>query len=143
MANYLSTTRTNYFRVTDEERYQELFEGLTPADDILDFSKEIDGVFYHGFGAYTDIDYRCNTSEENDCDNYGYDFDKFLQELQKILPDDEAFIYFEAGNEKLKYVTGIAIVCTSKEIKSMSLESWAVNQAKELLGEDFTTKTSY
>ena len=72
-----------------------------------------------------------------------YDFDEFLTRLQKILPDDEAFVYMEAGNEKLRYVVGFVVVVTSKEIKSMSLDTWAKEQAKQLLGSDFETETEY
>ena len=136
MANYEATTRTNYFRVTDEEKWQELFEGLISHDEIDDYTKKKDGITYHGFGAYSSIEYMDAETEE--CD-----FDIFINELQKILPDNEAFIYMEVGNEKLRYLTGIVIVATNKEMRSMSLESWAKEQAKLLLGDDFKTRTEY
>lgn len=135
MANYMSTARTNYFRVTNEKRYEELFNSLYSADDIQDFTKEKNGVLYHGFGAYCSIEYM-NEEEE-------YDFDEFLKELQKILPEDEAFIYFESGYEKLRYVTGYSVVVTSKEIVSENISNWAIKKAKELLGDDFETETEY
>lgn len=131
MADYLATTRTNYFRVTDEERYQELFEHLMSDGDIEDLTKEHDGVLYHGFGAYGSIDYQ--ETGESDCD-----FDFFLHELQKILPDDEAFIYIESGHEKLRYVDGCSFVVTSKEVRAECLTSWTKDTVKELLGEDNT-----
>jgi hypothetical protein len=134
MANYMATARTNYFRVTDEKKYEELFYGLCCEDTIEDFTKEKDGVLYHGFGSYDSINYL--VSDE-------YDFDEFLTKLQKILPDNEAFIYMEAGNEKLRYVVGLVVVVTSKEIKSMSLDTWAKEQVKQLLGSDFETETEY
>lgn len=138
MANYMATARTNYFRVTDEVRYQELFNGLCCEDTIYDLTEKQNGVKYHGFGAYSPIDYLVVDEEDWECD-----FDEFITELQKILPDDEAFIYMEAGNEKLRYVTGFVMVVTKNEIKSMSLASWAKEQAKLLLGDDFETKTEY
>lgn len=136
MANYIGTSRTNYFRVTNEQKYNELINNLICEDNIHDFTEERNGILYHGFGAYDSIEYM-----ENEYDDY--DFNKFLKELQKILPDNEAFIYFEAGHENLRYVSGFVLVCTNKEIKSMSLDVWAKEQAKKLLGSDFETQTSY
>ena len=148
MANYMATARTNYFRVTDEEKWQELFNGLCCEDEIHDFTEDREGVKYHGFGAYASIEYMSKVyiegeTEEDGYDDYEYDFDEFITELKKILPDDEAFVYMEAGNEKLRYVTGFVMVVTNKETKSMSLDSWAKEQAKLLLGENFETKTEY
>ena len=57
MANYMATARTNYFRVTDENRYSELFDKLYCEDSIEDFTENKDGIIYHGFGAYGSIDY--------------------------------------------------------------------------------------
>ena len=137
MANYMAVTRTNYFRVTDEDRYKELFEMLTGEDNIEDFTKRTeDGVILHGFGCYGDVEYY---DEEND----EYDFDEWLSKLQEIIPNDEAFILESSGYEKLRYVTGWVVVVTRKEIASMSCDSWAKKKAKELLGEDFETQTEY
>ena len=136
MANYYATARTNYFRVTDENKYTKLFTGLTSECTVEDFSKEVDGVLYHGFGSYDTIAYWDEEKEE-------FNFDLFLEQLQKILPDDEAFIYMEAGYEKLRYVNGFCIVVTNKEIKTMYLDEWAKMEAKSLLGENFTTQTDY
>lgn len=136
MANYIGVCRTNYFRVTDEKRYEELFNRLCAEDTIHDFTKEKDGVLYHGFGCYDSIDYLDEETKE-------YYFDVFLEELQKILPDDEAFILMESGHEKLRYVTGYVVVCTSKEIKSMSSSTWAIIEARKMLGKDFDTELDY
>ena len=132
MADYLAVARTNYFRVTDEKKYQELFQHLVAGDNIEDFTKELDGKLYHGFGAYATIDYKDNLDDkQSDCD-----FNYFIEELQKILPDDEAFIYQESGHEKLHSIDGYAIVVTSKEIVGESISSWSKDIVKELLGEN-------
>lgn len=36
MANWIGASRTNYFKVTGEDRYQELFKGLTCDDGNLE-----------------------------------------------------------------------------------------------------------
>ncbi len=132
MADYLAMARTNYFRVTDEERYQELFKHLVVNGEIKDFTEERDGVIYHGFGAYGSIDYQVDLENEES----ELDFDYFVKELQKILPEDEAFVYQESGYEKLHYGDGCAIVVTSKDVREKCLSSWVENTMKELLGED-------
>lgn len=141
MANYIASARTNYFRVTDEEKYKKLFDGLCGEDDITGFTKEENGVIYHAFGSYCNIEY-CEVFGADD--DYEYDFNTFLNKLQKILPDDEVFIYMEAGHEKLRYVSGYVIVMTNKECKSMSLNAWARQQAKQMLNNDnFETQMTY
>ncbi len=128
MADLLGMARTNYFRVTNEERYQELFKHLVANGEVEDFTKEQDGVIYHGFGAYASIDYQVKEDE--------LDFNYFLEELQKILPEDEAFVYQESGHEKLRYGDGCAIVLTSKDVRGECLSSWVEETITELLGKD-------
>ena len=142
MANYYSCSRTNYFRVTDEEKYKRLFANLVGGeDDVHDFSKEKDGVTYHAFGAYGSIDYAVPFGDEGD---YDYDFDIFLKELQAILPEKEAFIYMESGHEKLRYITGLSIIVTKDKIESVNICTDALNRAKEMLGDaEFSSDLCY
>ena len=141
MANYTAVARTNYFRVTDEEEYQKLFSNLitTIGEDIEDFTEVRDGVTYHGFGSYDSISYKLDC--QDDCCEC--DIGVFLEKIQKILPDDEAFMYFEVGNEKLRYVTAYCFIVTKNEIKSMSLDDVSIEYAKKLLGNNFETQTVY
>ena len=67
----------------------------------------------------------------------------FYQELQKILPDQEAMILMEVGNEKLQYVVGLATIVTNKEIRFVSMEDVALKTVKSMIGEDFTTQMDY
>lgn len=132
MADYLAMARTNYFRVTDEEKYQELFKHLVANGEIKDFTNEQDGVIYHGFGAYSSIDYQVDLKDKES----ELDFDYFEKELQKILPEDEAFVYQESGYENLRYGDGCALVVTSKDVRGECLSSWVEETITELLGED-------
>lgn len=137
MANYMATFRTNYFRVTDENKYKELFEKLSGEDVVQDFSYTDDnGNILHGFGCYGCIGYY-NEDEE-------YDLDLFFEELQEILPDDDAMIWIKAEYEKLRYVIGSAIVVTKDDIQSMDINTWAVHTARKMLkNENFKTKLEY
>lgn len=136
MSDYLACSRTNYFKVTDKNKYDELFKSLVSSSEIEDFSKEIDGVLHCCFGCYGWIDYE-------DPETHDFIFDNFINELQKILPDGEIFIYMESGHEKLKYVTGVVIICTNKEVKTLSLQEWAIEQAKLLVGRDIFDTLNY
>lgn len=59
MANYISTSRTNYFQVTDEEKYMEIRKGLYGLEDTVMFWDEVrsDGKYRHSFGCYSTIEY--------------------------------------------------------------------------------------
>lgn len=69
--------------------------------------------------------------------------DKFYEELQKILPDDEAVILMESGNENLRYVTGTATVITSKEVRFLDMSHIAIETASKMLGKEFETQLDY
>lgn len=138
MANYYETTRTNYFKVTDEDRYKELFGNLCSEDEIHDFTKiDKDGAVWHGFGSYGTIDYRLKDEDD-------WDMDTFFKELQKILPDGEAFIMMGSGYEKLRYVTGWCVVVTNKEIRSTNIQTEALNSARAMLNDSkWNTRMEY
>ena len=68
---------------------------------------------------------------------------EFYQALQKILPDQEAMILMEVGNEKLQYVVGLATIVTNKEIHFVNMADVALKTVKSMIGEDFTTQMDY
>lgn len=142
MANYTAVCRTNYFRVTDEKKFERLLSCLSGTEDrIYNFTKIMDGAVYHALGTYGPITYQ----DSLDKDEYAEDdFDYFLYQIQKILPDNEALIYMESGYEKLRYVTGVCIVVTKNDIRSVNLQDEAIKMARNMLKDDsFTTSTSY
>lgn len=67
----------------------------------------------------------------------------FYQALQKILPDREAMILMEVGNEKLRYVVGLVTIVTNKEIRFVNMNDVALKTVKSMIGEDFTTQMDY
>lgn len=60
--NYICKGRSNYFQVTDEERYKVLFECIL-GEKKDDFTKEVDGKIFHGFGISNYIDFSLPASE--------------------------------------------------------------------------------
>lgn len=64
MADYISTHRTSYFRVTDEAAYAELCKGLIGVDEF--FSEEKPEGLYHGFGGFQTAQYAIPPSQHPD-----------------------------------------------------------------------------
>ena len=61
--NYDATVRTNYFRVTDEEKYNNLIKGLSSFED---FTETRNGQIFHGFGSYEPMEfYKTPSMTEN------------------------------------------------------------------------------
>lgn len=146
MSDYYAYTRTNYFRVTDEKRYAELYSRLVGESGgyVQDFSEVKNGIQYHGFGAEDGISAIPMDIDPDVDEDFDYDFDGFLRELQKILPDDEAFIFTEVGHEKLCYLVGYSIVVTNSDIKTVDIERGAIEMACQMLNNDeFRTKMNY
>lgn len=140
MANYCETCRTNYFRVTDEGRYQALFNDLTAEDEIHDFTEIRDGVIWHAFGSYSFITFAYIDMDGEE----EYDMGLFYDELQDILPDGEAFILMGAGYEKLRYVTGYTTIVTKDNIKTVNIKNEALKIARDLLKDpDWKTQMEY
>lgn len=137
MAEYIAMGRSNYFRVTDEERWNELSQGL--CGDWTDHEKEIDGITHHVLYIDGSLDW---VESEGDS-AYESNIDYFLDELQKILPDNECFIYEEIGNEKFRYVVGEAVCVTKDEITWINLDRLARKWAEERLGTGYIARTSY
>lgn len=116
MADYISTGRSNYFRVKEVDAFKALcnlwsvefidkkpVEGGQP-DDIL-----------VGFLANSGLSLYRSTDEPANEDNVlEYDFDAFLQELAAHLMEEEVAVMMESGYEGMRYVSGFAIAVNSK-----------------------------
>ena len=90
----------------------------------------------HGFGSYSSIywspskaDGNPDWLDEDDADGY----EDFLNQLSKILPEDEAFVLIDVGHEKLRYLSGFATIVTNKDIKYVDLTNTTQTVAREML----------
>ena len=128
MANYYCTSRTNYFHVTDENKYQEIFSHLNGDEGgIIDFTKkDDDGRLLHGFGCEGEISYYENEEDDEPSQDYMVDC------IRQLLPDGECFVYMSAGAEKLRYVAGWAVIATKSDVRSIDLSDWIYVKAHEL-----------
>ena len=94
--NYNSMGRTNYFQVTDEARYNVLFESLY-GEEKKDFTKEVDGKKLHGFGIVNGIDFYLPASENEEvklCIEKGITlYDEFGDEIPVSDYDKQEELY--------------------------------------------------
>jgi len=132
--------RTNYFRVTDVERLKAIVEKCegSEGEKVSLFDEIINSETLYGFGCTAPLQgYYDEEAEE-------YDFDSFLDDLQKVVAPGDAVIIMEIGYEKLCYVYGTAIIVTSETTESIDLTQLALQKAAEVVGNsDYQTKTEY
>ena len=142
MANYCAATRTNYFRVKDEEKFRDIVHACVAEDELKIFERaEPTGDRLFGLGCEGTIS-GVEDSEDDDYPDYSYD--AFTSALQEVIPEGEAIIIMEARHEKLRYVVGYASVITKTEIKSVDMERDAIKLARGMLNNpDFCTITEY
>lgn len=95
----------------------------------------------HGFGGTGIFEWVDPDLPENEDGDFAEsDIDEFYHRLQKLLPDNECFIYQEIGHEKLRYLVGYGVVVTKNDIKSTNISDWCAKTAKEILGNNCTDK---
>lgn len=128
MANDITTTRTNYFKVNNKKKFEKLMNSVC-ADELEVWTNEANPDLV-GFGCYDDI---MGLNDKNG-DLIDDSFDKFTEKLAKLLPDNEACIIVSAGHCKLRTVYGDVTVITNKGIKYMNLHDVGINMVRELLG---------
>ena len=147
MANYYGYTRTNHFSVTNPDKLREIVRRIRWDEGELSFMSEEGGRFC--FGAYTTI---CGLrkcpddaeSESGDDDDDEYDADGVYDALREIVAPDDAIIITEVGYEKLRYLTGYAVIITRNSIDCVDLRDAAITKARAMLQNPaYTTKNEY
>ena len=144
MANYISFTRSNYFRVTDPEAFKKIINRVITDEDSLElWERTENGTTYYGFGAYSSI---CGLQHEaEDVDNDGeFEVEAVYEALSKIVAPDDAIIITEIGYEKLRYLTAYAVVITREKTELVELRETSIDVACSLLGNpNFDTRMEY
>lgn len=147
MANYNCVVRTNYFHVKDVEAFTRMMDQVVGSVDEVKLWEETDqdGNPVFAFGCYSEIEGLPNDTCEDD--EYGCidddSYEHFIDGLKKCIADNDAVIVMEAGNEKLRYVVGSAIIITSSDTKYLDITKLAVEEAGKMLGTNFTTRVDY
>lgn len=119
MANYYCNVKTNYFKVTDVDKLKELVKNVNAElfEDKADKG-------YYGFGIQN------SSSIDTFYDENDEEVD-LVEEIQKILPDNEIFIMHEIGNEKLRYLCSYITIATNKTNETLSLPSIVEKRIKD------------
>ena len=131
MANYYGFTRTNYFRIKNEEAFKEYINTLATTDgDFELWTKEDNNETYYAFGGNGSL-YSIENDEED-----------IYQKLSEYVHQHDAIIITEVGYEKLRYLTGVSMVITQKGYEVVDLYDASLNKAKQLLSDE-TYKTNF
>ena len=146
MANYTCKIRTNYFHVKDEEAFRALMARVYGEEAPIRVFEDTDeqGRPVFGFGCHGGIAgvKNAHCDEDDDVDDSAYD--EFIDELKKLITEDDAIIIMESGHENLRYVQGLAHVITHDEERWLDIRKLAVQAAKDMLqNPDYTTKCDY
>lgn len=125
MANFYGTGRSNYVKVTNEDKFIELCKkyGLTFIESegkVGFYSNQEDGDFL------TEFDEDGNLVE-----------DDALTEFSKLLKDNEVLVYMVVGNEKHRYLTGYSVAINNKGVKK-SVDITDIYKKAEKLGKNIT-----
>ena len=144
MANYISFTRSNYFRVADPEAFKKIINCIITDEDGLElWERTENGMTYYAFGAYSSI---CGLRHEaEDTDNDGeFEAEAVYEVLSKVVAPDDAIIITEIGYEKLRYLTAYAVVITREKTELVELREASIDAACSLLGNpNFDTRMEY
>ena len=131
MASYVCAIRTNYFRVTEEEKFRNLIDEFLSGSCEVFTRTDVNSNKLVGFGSDENI-------------NWPEDETGFFSGLQECLAEDDSIIVLEVGHEKHRYFVGAATINTRSSIETIDLTSLAISKAAEMLGNpDYTTCCEY
>ena len=130
-------TQTNFFIVTDEEKFKKIITDCCADADIEIVTSNRDNVLKYGFECDGTIDGFCDEKGRSD-----ESLKLFYEALQTVLPDDDAVIIMEIGIDDRGGIYGHSIVITKGQtIGIASLRQASVKRAQEILGlPDYNTQ---
>jgi hypothetical protein len=132
MANYYGMARTNYFAVKDAQAFLAEIENIP--DLQLDGNSDPQSVciLSESESGWVWSYYDEETGEDTEVDWEGI--------FTRCLADGSVAIIMEIGNEKLRYLSGIAVAYNNKgETRDVSLDN--IYTLAEELGENITRAT--
>lgn len=140
MADCICKARTNYFAVSDVEKFRkELLKfGIMPVEE----NAHGQGIsFLNDDSTKVGIALDCSYADLDDEDEFGTTLAGIIQ---GHIAGHDACILSEVGYEKSRYVYGMAKIITAKEIKTVDLDDFSKAAARELLGNpDWETQMDY
>jgi hypothetical protein len=142
MAQYTAWTRTNYFAVTDEDKFREIMAACVSSEEdeltIIESKESPNKVGFLCGGTILGI------RDGEDSDDGEYDDTAFHAAIQSVLADGDAIIITEVGHELMRYLYGHVTVITKHDIKAVNLYSKGIELARTMLNNpEFTTQAEY
>lgn len=128
MADYLSWTRSNVFKVTDKEKFIDVINNLE-SGGIIEFH-EHDGDKEGETKVQFMVD---GTPFGYETENGDFEFIPVIEDIQMLLPDGEVCVIIEVGHEKLRYVDASVLVITNETYFSKGLVEYAQEKSREML----------
>lgn len=142
MADYYGKVRTNYFTVTDEDKFRQVMGRCVGTDSeviVFEGRNDATGAMMFGFGCLSPIAGLRSGSEDAELDE-DYEIDDLYNALQPLIPEGEAILITEIGSMKLRGFTADCTIITRTEIRVVSLQDKAVEETKAMLGNpEYTT----
>ncbi len=138
MANYYATARSNYFAVKDETAFREWagILGLTILEpDHRD--KTADGLLRLGIASGYNDDSGGWPTSLTDEETGDYEDIDVAEQLVAHLADGEVAVLIEAGNEKLRYISGLAVAVNNKG-RTVIVDLDSIYTAARKLGPNIT-----
>lgn len=130
MANNYTVTKTNYFEVTDEEKFRNLMQRVYAGEDKVVILNDGAEPSKRAFGAYDSIN---GFTKDGDWCETGYD--DFCKELGTLLPDGEVCIITEIGHCKLREVYADYTIITNKEVHSINMAQDIQEKVRRILND--------
>ena len=131
MANYYGSSRSNYFKVKDVDKFKDFLNLMYDMEFIDDGNGRV-GFLVTGEGGSVP----CEIWDKEQDEYVELDFDKLLAQH---LQDGEVAIYQEVGAEKLRYLVGYSVAVNSKgETAMVSINDIYKIAQEELGGENIT-----
>lgn len=102
MANWHGLSRSNYFRVKDDDEFESWAETLPDVEVIRDEEGRF-GLIGNDEGYWPS--WRCEETEDGEIE---HEID-IVGELAEHLPDGEVAVLVRGGHEKARYAAGYAV----------------------------------
>lgn len=127
---FKSITKSNYFRVTDDKKFDDIIR-LCENEDIgttFTRTKTANGITYRAFGCFGTI---AGLPDPDDNDTPSLEL--FRKELTGILADGEAIIITTVGHGAGEDVFGEVDIITKNDWKYLNLDDIARESASNML----------
>ena len=145
MSTYYTWTKTNWFRVSDENKFKDILNNLSifsETDDkiIHNSYKDNDGYYHHRLMCYGELlgKYDQDNEEYEDIETALY------KPLQELLPSNsDVFVLKYVGVEKLRSVDSGYTIVTKHDIVYNNIDRVIDKNVSELIGDDILIDFEY